>query len=85
MLFIAKLCPETIENGHLAENCERRIGNKCSFTCNEKYISVIDPKIIICTTGGLWSSNTQRLCSRKLFINKKKQKLNCTLNTVILL
>lgn len=76
MLFIAKLCPATIENGHLAENCERRIGNICSFTCNEKYISAIDPKNIICTTGGVWSSDTQRLCSRKLFINIKGNKLH---------
>lgn len=76
MLFIAKLCPATIENGHLAENCERRIGNICSFTCNEKYISAIDPKNIICTTGGVWSSDTQRLCSRKLFINIKRNKLH---------
>lgn len=68
MLFIAKLCPTTIENGHLAENCERRIGNICSFTCNEKYISAIDPKNIICTTGEIWSSDTKRLCSRKLFL-----------------
>lgn len=72
MLFIAKLCPATIGNGHLAENCERRIGNICSFTCNEKYISAIDPKNIICTTGG---SDTQRSCLRRLFINIKENKL----------
>lgn len=75
MLFIAKLCPATIGNGHLAENCERRIGNIRSFTCNEKYISTIDPKNIICTTGGIWRSDTQRLCLRKLFINIKENKL----------
>lgn len=61
-LCTPKLCPSTIENGHLAENCERHIGNICSFTCNEKYISAIDRQNIICTTGGIWSADTTQLC-----------------------
>lgn len=66
IFFLAKLCPSTIENGHLAENCERHIGNICSFTCNEKHISAIDRQNIICTTGGIWSADTTQLCLRKI-------------------
>ena len=65
MFFTVILCSSTIQNGHLALDCLRQIGNTCSFTCNSNYISSITPTTIICTTGGNWNRDTATLCNRK--------------------
>nr|XP_022323823.1 low-density lipoprotein receptor-related protein 4-like isoform X2 [Crassostrea virginica] len=57
------LCLPTIQNGHLASDCLRQIGNTCSFTCNSNYISSVTPATIICTTGGNWNKDTATLCN----------------------
>ncbi|XP_078326898.1 low-density lipoprotein receptor-related protein 6-like isoform X2 [Crassostrea virginica] len=57
------LCPSTIQNGQLASDCLRQIGNTCSFTCNNNYISSVTSATIICTTGGNWNKDTATLCN----------------------
>lgn len=71
-----KLCPSIIANGHLAANCERQIGNSCSFTCDKTYRSAIGSSyIIICTTGGIWNEDAQKLCIRKILIHAYRNKI----------
>lgn len=69
-----KLCPSNIANGHLEANCERHIGNSCSFTCDTTYRSAIGTSNIICTTGGIWNEDAQQLCIRKILIHAYRNK-----------
>ncbi|XP_062587893.1 uncharacterized protein LOC134249578 isoform X2 [Saccostrea cucullata] len=56
------LCKSEIKNGKLEFNCERKIGNKCSFVCEAGYISTIFSSNIVCTSDRIWNENIDELC-----------------------
>ncbi|XP_061184437.1 low-density lipoprotein receptor-related protein 4-like [Saccostrea echinata] len=57
-----RLCPSTIKNGKLPSDCQRKIGNSCSFTCEGSHKSTISSSNIVCTSEGTWNENTEELC-----------------------
>ena len=59
------MCPSSIKNGHLTPNCRRHIGDRCSFSCDEKYRATIEPTTIVCTTDGVWHRDAHDLCVGK--------------------
>ncbi|XP_062567174.1 low-density lipoprotein receptor-related protein 6-like [Saccostrea cucullata] len=67
-----QLCVSTIPNGTLGSDCQRVIGNNCSFTCDMGYESSITSSHIICTSNGTWNKMTDELCKRKKILSFNK-------------
>ncbi|XP_056013215.1 low-density lipoprotein receptor-related protein 2-like [Ostrea edulis] len=57
------LCPSTIPNGELAQCCQRRVGNSCTFTCSGSHRPSTS-RNIVCTSDGTWSENINLLCKQ---------------------
>lgn len=62
--FAVLLCPSTIPNGELAQSCQRRVGNSCTFTCSGSHRPSTSQNLF-CTSKGTWSENIDLLCKRK--------------------
>ncbi|XP_056012123.1 low-density lipoprotein receptor-related protein 4-like [Ostrea edulis] len=57
------LCPSTIPNGELAQSCQRRVGNSCTFTCSGSHRPSTSQNLF-CTSKGTWSENIDLLCKQ---------------------
>ncbi|XP_061183615.1 low-density lipoprotein receptor-related protein 2-like [Saccostrea echinata] len=57
-------CPSIIPHGKLASNCERQIGDRCSFICNSNYQSSIPSTNIVCTSDSTWNEDIDKICKR---------------------
>ena len=49
----------------LSPDCLRRSGDSCSYFCAQGYASSTIEKLL-CTTEGVWNTDTTKLCSSKM-------------------
>lgn len=61
----AILCPVSLGTAVLSTNCNRRIGDPCSFSCSDGYLPTTTTNLV-CTSDGTWNMDANSLCSREL-------------------
>ena len=63
LLYVEPLCPVSIPNGKLHENCTSKVGDYCSdISCNYGYKKNENITQINCTEPGTWNYNSSMLC-----------------------
>ena len=69
-LFVLVIfCPSSLENAVLSPDCLRRSGDSCSYFCAQGYVSSTINKLL-CTSEGVWNTDTTTLCSSKMSKNQ---------------
>ena len=64
-MVLVRFCSSSLENAVLSPDCLRRSGDSCSYFCAQGYVSSTVEKLL-CTTEGVWNTDTTKLCSSKM-------------------
>ncbi|XP_053387383.1 low-density lipoprotein receptor-related protein 1-like isoform X2 [Mercenaria mercenaria] len=54
-------CPGTIDNGKLSQDCQRKIGDKCNYECDDGFVMTREK--VVCTGNGTYHVPENGLCT----------------------
>ncbi|XP_053402391.1 P-selectin-like isoform X2 [Mercenaria mercenaria] len=54
-------CPGTINNGKLSRDCQRKIGDKCNYECNDGFVMTREK--VVCTENGTYDVPENGVCT----------------------
>ncbi|XP_053386904.1 low-density lipoprotein receptor-related protein 1-like isoform X3 [Mercenaria mercenaria] len=55
-------CPGTIDNGKVSQDCQRKIGDKCNYECDDGFVMTREK--VVCTGNGTYHVPENGLCTQ---------------------
>ncbi|KAL5019464.1 hypothetical protein ScPMuIL_002356 [Solemya velum] len=58
----ARMCSESLTNGHLDDECDLSVGTECKYSCNTGYTKDASVSTLECSSSGDWVPDVNNLC-----------------------